>query len=165
MPEIKARQLINLQMMDKEQKDQDLHVSQHSSNEMLYAGLVCPYCGNNTEYIDSSVIYGKSYGMIYICKPCDAYVGVHKGTDKSLGRLANKELREAKKEAHYYFDQIAKTGLINKIWKEYIPNLGNRNKAYLWLSKQMNIPKEYCHIGMFDVAECKKVVEICRVFV
>ena len=31
--------------------------------------------------------------MIYICKPCDAYVGVHKGTDKALGRLANKELR------------------------------------------------------------------------
>jgi len=151
--------------MNREQKVQNLHVSQHSSNEMLYAGLVCPYCGNNTEYIDSSVIYGKSYGMIYLCSPCDAYVGVHKGTDKSLGILANKELREAKKEAHYYFDQIAKTGLINKIWKEYIPNLGNRNKAYLWLSKQMNIPKEYCHIGMFDVAECKKVVEICRVFV
>lgn len=151
--------------MKKDSNVQPSHVSQHRSNGMLYAGLVCPYCGNNTEYIDSSVIYRKSYGMIYICKPCDAYVGVHKGTDKSLGRLANKELREAKKEAHYYFDQIARTELINKIWKEYIPNLGNRNKAYLWLSKQMNIPKEYCHIGMFDVAECKKVVEICKMFV
>jgi hypothetical protein len=132
---------------------------------LLYAGLICPYCGNNSEYIDSSFIYGKSYGMIYICKPCDAYVGVHKGTDNALGRLSNKELREAKKEAHFYFDQIAKTGLINKIWKEFIPNLGNRNKAYLWLSKQMNIDKEFCHIGMFDVKQCKQVVQICRSFV
>ncbi len=131
---------------------------------LMLEGLVCPYCWNNTEYVDSSFVYGKSYGMIYICKPCDAYVGVHKGTDKALGRLSNKELREAKKEAHFYFDKIAKTGLINKIWKEYIPNIGNRNKAYLWLSSQMNIPQEDCHIGMFDVAECRKVVEICKAF-
>lgn len=151
--------------LNSEQTADGLQVSPSIANAMLYAGLVCPYCGNNTEYVDSSVIYGKSYGMIYLCRPCEAYVGVHKGTDKALGRLANKELREAKKEAHFYFDQIAKTSLINKIWKEYIPNLGNRNKAYLWLSKKMNIPKEYCHIGMFGVAECKKVVEICKVFV
>ncbi len=39
MLEIKARQLINLQKMNNEQKDQNLHVSQHSSNEMLSAAL------------------------------------------------------------------------------------------------------------------------------
>lgn len=131
------------------------------SEEKINSGLICPYCGNKTEYVDSAVIYGKSYGMIYLCKPCDAYVGVHRGSDKSLGRLANKELREAKKEAHYHFDKIAKTGLINKIWNEFIPDISNRNKAYLWLSKQMGIDKERCHIGMFDVEQCKKVIEIC----
>ena len=135
------------------------------ASDLLYAGLICPYCGNKTEYIDSSFVYAKSYGMIYICKPCDAYVGVHKGTDKAMGRLADKLLRGAKIEAHYYFDQIARTSLINKIWKEYIPNLSNRKKAYLWLSKQMNIPEEDCHIGMFDVGECNRVVEICNQFV
>ncbi|MBL0255764.1 MAG: hypothetical protein IPQ27_12795, partial [Chitinophagaceae bacterium] len=57
------------------------HQTPHIAKHVLYAGLVCPYCGNKTEYIDSSFIYGKSYGMIYICKPYDAYVGVHKGTD------------------------------------------------------------------------------------
>ena len=147
------------------QQDQITSISPNSTNALLYAGLVCPYCGNGTEYIDSSFIYGRNYGMIYICKPCDAYVGVHKGTDNALGRLADRELRDAKKEAHYYFDQIAKTGLINKIWKEYIPNMSNRNKAYLWLSKQMNIDKEFCLIGMFDIEQCKQVVEICRPFV
>ena len=130
-------------------------------NEIL-SGKVCPYCGKKTEYVDSSVIYGRSYGMIYLCRDCMAYVGVHKGTDQALGRLANAELREAKKEAHYYFDQIAKTSLINKIWHEYIPGISNRNKAYLWLSKKMGIPREMCHIGIFDVEECKRVVEICK---
>lgn len=131
----------------------------------ILSGQICPYCNKPSNYVDSSHIYGKSYGMIYLCQPCDAYVGVHKGTDKALGRLANSELRYYKKEAHFWFDQIAKTGLINKIWEEYIPNLGNRNKAYLWLSKKMKIDKEYCHIGMFDVEQCKQVIEICGEYV
>ena len=84
-------------------KDKLKNETPHFGNTLLYAGLICPYCGNNSEYIDSSFIYGKSYGMIYLCRPCEAYVGVHKGTDKALGRLANKELRESKKEAHFYF--------------------------------------------------------------
>jgi hypothetical protein len=47
--EIKARQPINLQKMNNEQKDQDLHVSQHSSNEMLSEGF---HLG--PEFIDTS---------------------------------------------------------------------------------------------------------------
>lgn len=100
--------------------------------------------------------------MIYICKPCNAYVGVHKDTDKALGRLANRELRNAKIEAHLYFDKIAKTGMINKIWKVFIPNISNRNKAYRWLSLQTGIPEEYCHIGMMDLKQCLSVVDICK---
>ena len=76
--------------------------------KQIIIGKICPYCKSETEYIDSSFVYGKSYGMIYICKPCDAYCGVHKGTDNALGRLANAELRYWKKEAHKYFDVIWK---------------------------------------------------------
>lgn len=47
--------------------------------------VYCDYCGRETEYVDSKVIYGKSYGKIYLCRNCMAYVGVHKGTDKPLG--------------------------------------------------------------------------------
>ena len=129
---------------------------------VLCTGLICPYCNGKTEYIDSSYIYGRSYGMIYICKPCDAYVGVHKGTDKALGRLADKELRKSKKQAHYYFDQIAKTKLINKIWNKWIPNISNRNKAYKWLAIQLDMDEKFCHIGMMDVEQCNKVVNVCK---
>lgn len=113
---------------------------------------ICPYCGDKPEYVDSAVIYGKSYGMIYLCKPCDAYVGVHHRTTKvALGRLANKELREAKKRAHLYFDPIWKNNIIQ----------GRRN-AYKWLSEQLCIPEKYTHIGMFDVELCEKVVQVCK---
>lgn len=133
-----------------------------SKQDDILSGKVCPYCGNDTEFIDSKEVYGKSYGMMYICRPCHAYVGVHKGTKTALGRLANKELREAKKRAHFHFDQIAKTKLINKIWKKHIPNTTNRSKAYKWLAMQMNISEELCHIGMMDVEQCDQVVEICK---
>ena len=33
---------------------------------------ICPYCNQESQFVDSSVIYGKSYGMIYLCSDCDA---------------------------------------------------------------------------------------------
>lgn len=125
---------------------------------LIMAGKICPYCGQPTEYVDSAAVYhGISYGMIYLCRKCDAYVGVHRGTDKALGRLANRSLREWKKRAHYYFDPISRTPLINRIWPKYIPGISNRNKAYRWLAAQMGVEPEVCHIGMFD--ECMRVLE------
>lgn len=74
--------------------------------------VYCDYCGRRAEFVDSKVIYGKSYGMIYLCRCCPgyAYVGVHKGTDRPLGRLADMELRELKKLAHAAFDPLWKEG-------------------------------------------------------
>lgn len=72
--------------------------------------VYCDYCGRQAEYVDSKVVYGKSYGMMYLCRNCMAYVGVHKGTDKPLGRLANAELRYWKKRAHAVFDPPVAAG-------------------------------------------------------
>lgn len=89
----------------------------------IFTGKICPYCGKPTEFVDSSVIYGRSYGMIYLCRDCRAYVGVHKGTNQALGRLANAELRDAKKEAHFYLtncqDQSYKQDL-EEVYPKYI---------------------------------------------
>ncbi len=42
----------------------------------ILSGQVCPYCGKKTELINSAEVYaGKSYGWMYICRDCDAYVG------------------------------------------------------------------------------------------
>jgi hypothetical protein len=120
-------------------------------------GDICPYCQGKTAFVDSSYIYGISYGMVYICKPCKAYVGVHKGTSKALGRLANKELRNAKKDAHSVFDQLWAI----KVSAGYSKS-ESRAKAYKWLSDEMGIPSEKTHIGMFDVEQCNKVVDLCK---
>ena len=73
--------------------------------QLIFTGKICPYCGKETELIDSAEVYhGVSYGWMYICRPCDAYVGCYKGTKKALGRLANAELRKYKHEAHGVFD-------------------------------------------------------------
>lgn len=114
--------------------------------------VYCDYCGRQAEYVDSRVVYGKSYGMIYLCRNCMAYVGVHKGTDKPLGRLANAELRHWKKLAHAAFDPLWKFGRFK----------GRRNGAYAWLAGKMGLPIEKTHIGMMDVRQCKQVYEICR---
>lgn len=112
--------------------------------------VYCPYCGRQAEFVDSKVIYGKSYGMMYLCRNCMAYVGVHKGTDRPLGRLANAELRYWKKAAHDAFDPLWKYGFFR----------GRRQDAYSWLAKKMNLPVEETHIGMFDVSQCKQVIKI-----
>lgn len=124
--------------------------------EEIFAGKVCPYCNEKTEYVDSSCIYGRSYGMIYICRPCDAYVGVHKGTDDALGRLANSELRHWKKEAHAMFDPLWRRKMEQGFSKKKA-----RGKAYKWLSEQMGIDIKLTHIGMMDIEQCKRVVELC----
>ncbi len=117
--------------------------------KLICTGKICPYCKQKSEYVDSSIIYGRSYGMIYLCKACDAYCGVHKGSNVSLGRLANKNLRELKKEAHKYLDEI---------WKS---NEMSRSDTYIWLSKKLEIPLEYTHIGMFDENLCKNARTYC----
>ncbi len=73
---------------------------------------VCPYCRSTTKVVSEEFIYGRSYrGHSVICcssyPKCDSYVGTH--TDGStLGRLANKGLRQAKKFAHDEFDLLWK---------------------------------------------------------
>ena len=47
---------------------------------------------------ESSMIYGKDYGKIYLCTNCNAFTGVHKNSDKPLGTLANSILRTKRKE-------------------------------------------------------------------
>lgn len=112
--------------------------------------VVCPYCGRVAKYVDSSVIYyGHSYGMAYLCRPCNAYVGVHSGTDRPKGSLANAELLGWRKATHARFDPLWRDGPFKK-----------RNAAYRWLSEQMKLPIEQTHIGMFTVEQCKAALEI-----
>ncbi len=117
---------------------------------LVYTGKTCPYCGKPTELIDSTEIYGgTSYGPIYICRDCGAYVGCYKGTTTALGRLADEKLRLAKRRAHHYLDQLWKT-----------PK--QRLEIYEWLSDELHIPQARTHVGMSDEEQCNRIANLCR---
>jgi hypothetical protein len=115
--------------------------------------MQCPYCGASASRVDSSRIYCRSYGLVYLCNrypKCDAYVGCHKdGTAK--GTLANRELRGLRKEAHALFDPL---------WKEKV--FESRSAAYKWLSKEMNTSHKQTHIAMFDEQQCLKCINLLK---
>lgn len=130
---------------------------------MMLPFLICPYCNAKATCKDSSVVYssGRDYGPIWVCDnypSCNSYVGCHPGTKKPLGRLADKELRGWKVQAHAAFDPLWR----RKINKEGCRKKDARGAGYAWLATRLDIPVDDCHIGMFDVARCRKVVEICR---
>ena len=114
----------------------------------------CPYCGKQSALVHGDVIYQHRPDLnekwFYLCYPCDAYVGCHPGTTKPLGRLANADLRKAKRAAHAAFDQL---------WRD---NKKKRKAAYTWLAEQLGIDVNDCHIGEFDVETCRRVVEACN---
>ena len=119
--------------------------------------MKCPYCGAKVLLKDASFIYhtneSKKWGKIWVCSKfpkCNAYVGCHKGTEIPLGRLANEKLRTLKAEAHRQFDPIWKSGLMS------------RKDAYRWLANMLHISLEDCHIGMFDVKMCQRVIQLCK---
>ncbi len=121
-----------------------MKLTEQQKNILL--GKICPYCGQDSKLVDSIEVYGTHYGDLWMCKPCDAYVSCHEGTEVAMGRLANKYLREWKKKTHEAFDTI---------WKKKIMT---RTEAYMWLSEELGIPPEYMHIGMLGVDNCKLII-------
>lgn len=118
--------------------------------------LHCPYCGNKAELTTGEVLYPHRPDLFpfkfWACLPCDAWVGTHKNSKdhKPLGRMANAELRKAKRAAHASFDPWWHSGYMN------------RREAYSRLAELMGLAVEDTHIGMFDVEQCKKVIMLTK---
>jgi hypothetical protein len=116
---------------------------------------ICPYCGALSELVHSDEIYkpqdrdAPNYGYMYVCWPCDARVGCHKGTTNPLGSLANAELRNWRKQVHFLFDSL---------WEDR----EERKAAYAWLAQRLGIPFKKCHIGNMSVEVCKQAIEIVK---
>ncbi len=116
--------------------------------------IKCDYCGKEAKKTTGAEIYPHRDDLhalkFYACMPCAAWVGCHKKTGKPLGRLANADLRKAKMNAHKAFDPLWKNGDMT------------RGDAYAWLSNELCISRDKCHIGMFDIDQCWSVVDACN---
>jgi hypothetical protein len=133
--------------------------------------LVCPYCGSGTKLVLGKAIYADRWPNLadkpfWACDrypTCDAYVGCHPGTETPLGRLANKELRQWKLKAHNAFDPLWQAKLARRRQEQgHYPKARARGSGYKWLAAQLGVPVDQCHIGMFDVDTCKRVVALCE---
>lgn len=112
--------------------------------------VTCPYCSQQAKLVTGREVYPHRPDLFhknfYQCSPCDAFVGCHPGTTLALGRLADRELRMWKQRTHTIFDPL---------WQEHGKT---RKQAYAWLAKEMGISDKQCHIGMFDVEQCKAAI-------
>lgn len=123
--------------------------------------LLCPYCDQPASLVAGRAIYPYSRDLAtkpyWFCAPCKAWVGCHDGTTRPLGRLANAELRSWKQAVHAAFDPLWQA----KMRRDGCTKGKARGAGYKWLAEQLGIDRKRCHVGMFDVATCRRAVEIC----
>ena len=117
--------------------------------------IKCPYCHGIAQLTPAEKIYGPDTKeeWLYVCchyPVCNSYVGVHKGTTRPLGTLANGDLRNKRIKAHKMFDLI---------WRN---NVMNRKAAYRWMSDKLCLPYESAHIGCFSEYMCDQLIDACK---
>lgn len=121
----------------------------------------CLHCGELAELVTGRTVYPHRPDLharlLYRCAPCNAHVGTHSRSGLPLGTPANAETRKARMAAHNAFDPLWRLK-----WQVYgISKQEARSEAYAWLSEQLCIPRDWCHIGEFDAALCGEVVALC----
>lgn len=104
----------------------------------------CRYCKEKVDLLK------MEYGFIYQCSLCKARVGCHKNTTKPLGTLANSELRKLRIQAHKDLDSL------------YVLKIMKRYEVYSWLSRQLNKRAKDTHIGLFDIEDCHRTIEVSK---
>lgn len=108
--------------------------------------MICPFCKKSAVWCENKEVYGHNTGkswMIYLCKPCNAYVGCHQNSKKPMGTMANAEMRLWRGRAH---------NVIDPLWRS---KGMRRNEVYDFLSAQFS--KEI-HIAQCDIEMCKKII-------
>jgi zinc-finger-containing domain len=130
----------------------------------MHKSIICDYCGKSAPLVSGLTIYPSkpelSHKNYYLCRPCNAWVGCHKGTDTPFGRLADAGLRYWRIAAHEAFDPIwGKKAKGTKDLECY-----GRTAAYRWLAAKLGIHRNECHIGLFDEELCRYTIAACDEF-
>ena len=104
---------------------------------------------------DASYVYKDNAldKYLYVCSgypECDAYVGVHAGSLRPKGSLANGDLRHKRIETHRLFDAIWKNGIFS------------RKEAYRWMQDTFSLNSSQAHIGQFSDYRCDCLMNECR---
>lgn len=122
----------------------------------------CPYCTQLAELVDGAEVGRMRLGMVWLCRPCDAWVPCHpdSATYKPLGRLAKRELRTLRVIAGKAFDRIWVAGVKIHGWS----GTKARKTAYRWLAKEMGVSPFACQLGYFDEEQMRQAIGLCESF-
>lgn len=133
--------------------------------------ITCPYCSKPAPQVSGLVVYPHRPDLepkrFFYCAPCDAAVGCHPD-GRPLGRLANRSLRQLKREAHGVFDVLWDSMDAQRLAypEETRKNAKLRNlmrvRAYEWLAERMSLKIASCHIAEFDEEQCRTAMAIVR---
>lgn len=123
--------------------------------KMKQPEVKCPYCGRMAILHDASYVYKENAldKYLYVCSgypECDAYVGVHAGSLRPKGSLANGDIRHKRIETHRLFDAIWKNGIFS------------RKEAYRWMQDTFSLNSSQAHIGQFSDYRCDCLMNECR---
>ena len=128
-------------------EDLAMHGRRAHGTQAVEIAVDCPYCGESVVFMPSSqAVHGKNWGPLWRCDGCDAHVGCNPGSNRPLGRLANKALREAKVRAH---------AAVDPLWQHHGLR---RRETYQRLAKALGLPVNRCHIGQFDTETCERAI-------
>ena len=109
--------------------------------------ITCPDCGKKLKLQRKGL-----YGPYYRCAgwpDCDIAHSAH-ADGRPMGIPANSATRSARRAAHNAFDSLR----IELGW--------SKSDGYQWLAKKMSISTTKCHIGRFNVHQCKQVMILCE---
>lgn len=125
---------------------------------MKRINIKCPYCGSQAFLRLASVVHERTAPgeEVYVCArypACDAYVSTHHSSHLPMGTLADKSLRQKRRQAHIALNQLSERGLMT------------RKEAYRWLQVQLGLPESEAHIGRFSAFRCEQVIDLCGRFV
>ena len=126
---------------------------------IIMHAVTCPYCGQPSEMIRSSVsLYGGlDCGPVWICFKCHAWTGCRAdGTPR--GRIADKTLRRSRNAAYTAFDKLWKSRAL----RDQCSKRSARDAAYRWVADQMSMSRGGISLGQLDASECQRVAALCN---
>ncbi len=124
---------------------------------MKQVKIRCPYCRSMALLRPAKLVRrgASPEDEVYVCArfpTCDAYVAAHRDSRLPMGTLANKALRQKRREAHL---------ALNRLW-EY--GYMSKKEAYRWLQLQLGLPETEAHIAHFSEYRCEQVIRLCGCF-
>ena len=128
----------------------------------------CIECGMPSRLVYGDDVYPHRKDLyhkaFYVCDPCEAYVGCHPNSEDAMGYPAGKETRNARSYVHRIFDPMWKTATDHypaDANKKRVRRLA-RTRCYEFLAHEMGMTKDECHVGMFDVDQCRQAYAILK---